>query len=180
MDGSLPVLPDAPFTFTAHIGAANSPAHAPAKKKRKENAYAYDNGGACLRAILMGLGEAIRYFSNPVIPSPFHADRQAGRASEYNVASRAAPTSSLHRHCTYIGIKKLARGTASTKGKAVAHVCVSILSSDADMGEEQLVSFPLPLLFSSFSPWNEEFDYCLIARKCPLFYVYKIKSNTQK
>lgn len=59
----LPVLPDAPFTFTAHIRAAR-PAHAPAKK----TAYAYDNRGACLRAILMGLGEAIQHFSNPVIP----------------------------------------------------------------------------------------------------------------
>lgn len=76
----LPVLPDAPFTFTAHIRACEQPshAHAPAQK----NAYAYDNGGACLRAILMGLGEAIQYFSNPVIPPLFNvanADSGTGR-----------------------------------------------------------------------------------------------------
>lgn len=68
----LPVLPDAPFTFTAHIRAAS-----PRARTSEKNAYAYDNGGACLRAILMGLGEAIQYFSNPVIP-PL-SRRQEGR-----------------------------------------------------------------------------------------------------
>lgn len=70
----LPVLPDAPFTFTAHIRAAST---SPRARTSEKNAYAYDNGGACLRAILMGLGEAIQYFSNPVIP-PL-SRRQEGR-----------------------------------------------------------------------------------------------------
>lgn len=73
----LPVLPDAPFTFTAHIRAAST---SPRARTSEKNAYAYDNGGACLRAILMGLREAIQYFSNPVIPP---LSRQEGRQARH-------------------------------------------------------------------------------------------------
>lgn len=63
----------------------------PRARTSEKTAYAYDNGGACLRAILMGLGEAIQYFSNPVIPHL--SGRQV--ASEYKVASHRASYLSL-------------------------------------------------------------------------------------
>lgn len=116
-----------------HLHCTYKGCEPPRTHKRKKNAYAYDNGGACLRAILMGLGEAIQYFSNPVIPTPFaqagrqvgtqaqahrRAGRQAARASEYKVAGAAAHLLSFISACTS-GLKGW-RGTASTKGTAVS------------------------------------------------------------
>lgn len=96
----------------------------------EKTAYAYDNGGACLRAILMGLGEAIQHFSNPVIP-PLSGSQLA---SEYKVASHCASPLSWP---VYTEIKRLLRDSRR-KGRMppISHGICDYLSSRLPPPEE--------------------------------------------